>query len=205
VTGNPNLPVAAGHGVTWRNSMSNQKSGCIARPEVVSDHYEKERAQQLRKLIADVRRCEIERMRAMREQNSFESATIGDEGDNAASDEEFEVTASLAELAGRRAAAAESALERFRDGRYGVCEECGDQIPIERLRAVPATVLCVECQREFEATSKQPGFETVQLWATVREPTAAVVNDSSESQPEFNKPVKIVHARRGRSPRPRSR
>lgn len=37
------------------------------------------------------------------------------------------------------------ALERFEQGKYGVCEVCGEQIPAERLEALPATSTCMEC------------------------------------------------------------
>ncbi len=33
---------------------------------------------------------------------------------------------------------------------FGICEECGKQIPPERLLIVPETSLCVKCQREME-------------------------------------------------------
>jgi RNA polymerase-binding transcription factor DksA len=38
------------------------------------------------------------------------------------------------------------------DGTYGKCLDCGRPIPTERLRALPATTLCVECAREDETT-----------------------------------------------------
>ncbi len=34
---------------------------------------------------------------------------------------------------------------------FGVCEECGQPIPAERLLIVPEAGLCVPCQRELEA------------------------------------------------------
>ena len=37
------------------------------------------------------------------------------------------------------------ALERLTDGRYGVCEGCGDAISTERLLAIPETAHCVAC------------------------------------------------------------
>ena len=37
------------------------------------------------------------------------------------------------------------ALERIENGEYGICQECGRQIPIERLKAIPYTSHCVEC------------------------------------------------------------
>jgi RNA polymerase-binding protein DksA len=37
------------------------------------------------------------------------------------------------------------ALERIASGEYGICQECGRQIPMERLEAIPYTSYCVEC------------------------------------------------------------
>ncbi len=37
------------------------------------------------------------------------------------------------------------ALDRFEQGKYGVCEVCGGPIPAERLEALPATSTCMGC------------------------------------------------------------
>lgn len=37
------------------------------------------------------------------------------------------------------------ALERIENGEYGICQECGRQIPLERLKAIPYTGYCVDC------------------------------------------------------------
>jgi DnaK suppressor protein len=39
------------------------------------------------------------------------------------------------------------ALERLDAGTYQRCEECGANIPLERLRAKPSASLCVSCQQ----------------------------------------------------------
>lgn len=44
----------------------------------------------------------------------------------------------------------DAALARIDDGTYGTCEECGAEIPLERLRALPTARLCVDCQRAAE-------------------------------------------------------
>jgi len=44
----------------------------------------------------------------------------------------------------------ERALERLEEGTYGRCEGCGRPIPEARLRAVPWTAHCLECQRTLE-------------------------------------------------------
>ncbi|MDN5311737.1 MAG: hypothetical protein PWQ68_710, partial [Thermoanaerobacteraceae bacterium] len=42
------------------------------------------------------------------------------------------------------------ALDKIRDGTYGICERCGKPIDKERLEAVPYTTLCIECKKEEE-------------------------------------------------------
>ncbi len=41
------------------------------------------------------------------------------------------------------------ALEKLDDSTFGICEESGDTIPIERLRAEPHTRYCVEDARKI--------------------------------------------------------
>ena len=41
-----------------------------------------------------------------------------------------------------------AALRKIDDGTYGKCESCGQEIPIERLEAVPAATLCVSCKQQ---------------------------------------------------------
>jgi RNA polymerase-binding transcription factor DksA len=43
------------------------------------------------------------------------------------------------------------ALERVREGAYGICQGCGRRIPRRRLQAVPTATLCVPCQEGREA------------------------------------------------------
>ena len=50
------------------------------------------------------------------------------------------------------------ALGRFEDGTFGICEECGEEIPTKRLMARPVTSLCIECKREQEVAEKITGF-----------------------------------------------
>ncbi len=41
------------------------------------------------------------------------------------------------------------ALTRVKTGDYGICENCGAAIPIERLDVLPYSTLCVECAAKF--------------------------------------------------------
>jgi DnaK suppressor protein len=43
----------------------------------------------------------------------------------------------------------DAALKRIEDGTYGICTNGGEQIPAERLEALPWATLCIDCkQRE---------------------------------------------------------
>jgi len=43
------------------------------------------------------------------------------------------------------------ALERLNTGSYQHCNHCGDQIPLERLKAKPSVSLCVTCQEKKDS------------------------------------------------------
>jgi len=44
----------------------------------------------------------------------------------------------------------DAALHKLKDGTYGVCEECGEEIPLKRLEAVPSASYCVFCQNQID-------------------------------------------------------
>jgi len=56
----------------------------------------------------------------------------------------------------RRARELANALERVRDGSYGICEECGGAIPAARRRALPGVTTCVQCQEQGEKLRARP-------------------------------------------------
>jgi DnaK suppressor protein len=49
----------------------------------------------------------------------------------------------------------DAAVARIEDGTYGRCEECGEEIGIERLKARPVTTLCIACKSAQEARERQ--------------------------------------------------
>ncbi|MGI6097515.1 MAG: TraR/DksA C4-type zinc finger protein [Dethiobacteria bacterium] len=48
----------------------------------------------------------------------------------------------------------DDALLRIADGTYGICRRCGEEIPRERLEAVPETEFCRPCRELEEGVSK---------------------------------------------------
>jgi DnaK suppressor protein len=57
---------------------------------------------------------------------------------------EKQVRANIAEI--------EHALEKFKKGTYGLCDVCGQHIPVERLEAVPHANLCLSCKAKYAKT-----------------------------------------------------
>ena len=47
------------------------------------------------------------------------------------------------------------ALERFRGGEHGTCEECRNPIPPARLRATPEATTCLRCQGRLEHLARR--------------------------------------------------
>jgi len=52
----------------------------------------------------------------------------------------------------------DDALERMRNGTYGVCEGSGKEIPRKRLEAFPAARYTVDFQEQIEREQKQQGY-----------------------------------------------
>jgi DnaK suppressor protein len=52
----------------------------------------------------------------------------------------------------------EVAERKLRQGTYGVCDECGEQIAEARLVVLPFASHCVECQRGRELPASGPGL-----------------------------------------------
>ena len=49
-------------------------------------------------------------------------------------------------------------LDRVENGTFGICEKCGEEISIKRLKARPVTTQCIDCKTEEEALEKALGL-----------------------------------------------
>lgn len=91
-----------------------------------------------------------------------------DVADTANEGAEAELDSQLAALESRELDQIEQAIQLIRDGRYGKCEMCDKSIPITRLKALPFTTFCVECQREAEYIRSEGGDVEVD-WSSAYE------------------------------------
>ena len=83
---------------------------------------------------------------------------IGDEGDRADTERTHEISVLLSLRDKEKLLAINEALEKLREGTYGVCEECGVEIGAGRLKAMPLARLCVPCQSRLEKETAHQKF-----------------------------------------------
>ncbi|MFW6170626.1 MAG: TraR/DksA family transcriptional regulator [Planctomycetota bacterium] len=115
----------------------------------------------LRKALAG----DLSSLKELREQSS------GDMLDAALDSAQDEISCQLAEVESRELAQIENALERMRNGTYGICEVTGKPIPLARLQALPYATMCIEAQREAEQEGKGGGGRDAN-WDHVNGPSA---------------------------------
>ena len=76
-----------------------------------------------------------------------------DENEYASSLAEMRMNVALQHRINKQMKEIEAALRRVEVADCGYCEECGEPIPMARLKANPTTTLCVGCQSELETMS----------------------------------------------------
>ena len=50
------------------------------------------------------------------------------------------------------------ALDRIENGTFGICETCGEDISVNRLKARPVTTQCIDCKTREEDMEKALGI-----------------------------------------------
>ena len=107
------------------------------------------RGQHLRELLEHEKNVALARVHEYRAAQEHEATPPPvDELDAARALADVETHASLIERAEERLRAIDFALDLLEQGRYGTCDKCGEEIPMERLKAVPFAAYCVDCQKK---------------------------------------------------------
>lgn len=74
-----------------------------------------------------------------------------DEGENASEVEEYADNLALENTLEKELKKINNALERIADDAYGICENCGEEIDIERFKVYPAAENCIKCKQKITA------------------------------------------------------
>jgi len=83
------------------------------------------------------------------------SEPSGDIYDQASSERDRELGLLLGDREREKVHAIDEALLRIKDNEYGICEECEEEIPLGRLKAMPFARHCVKCKSDLEKLQAQ--------------------------------------------------
>jgi DnaK suppressor protein len=98
----------------------------------------------------------IEADRALGSMNEKPGEGFADPADRATLESDRNLLLRMRDRERKLLAKINEAFTRIDSGIYGRCEECGEDIGLERLKARPVTTLCISCKSDQEARER-PG------------------------------------------------
>ena len=79
----------------------------------------------------------------------------GENYDIASSERDRELMYMLGDRERKKVKAIDNALLKIKEGTYGVCDECGEPISKKRLKIIPYSNLCINCQSKAEEEERK--------------------------------------------------
>lgn len=101
-------------------------------------------------LMAEKNKILQEVSEQIRSETKDSKSDKGDIYDIASVERERELSLTFGDRERNKLQNVEEALQRLKEGIYGECDECGESIGEQRLRALPFTCVCVECKSKEE-------------------------------------------------------
>ncbi len=142
---------------TGRQGSSHRMSG--------ADRAKK--TKEMRARLLDRRETMLSGMENKIRYRSSASAAKGDSSDLAAEALDSDTAMQLAASDSSEVAQIDKALQNIEKGTYGHCEACDEDIPWQRLDALPYATLCVKCKEREEMTGS--GGTPAAGWSAVDE------------------------------------
>ena len=99
----------------------------------------------------------VQAKKTLTEESSFDTDDLPDEMDLASSEYLHSFTFRLRGREKVFLQKIDHALEKIKDGSFGVCEQCDEPISIKRLEARLETTLCIRCKEDQERIEKAYG------------------------------------------------
>ena len=125
-----------------------------ALPVVVQD----QKWQEIRLILEKLKEDTLREIRKSVKKGTEAVAAIepgGDIYDQASSERDRELGLLLGDREREKIHSIDEALLRINEGEYGICEECDEDIPLGRLKAMPFTRHCVKCKSDLEKLQAQ--------------------------------------------------
>ena len=117
-----------------------------------TQNAKKERYRLLKEMLEDRRREVHEKLRSLRETLPVKAGAVRDAEEQSVDDFVTEVDMALMQMKSQTLAKIDQAMSRLENGTYGLCQDCDDEIPAARLKALPFAPLCRDCQEDAENT-----------------------------------------------------
>ncbi|MBI3600634.1 MAG: TraR/DksA family transcriptional regulator [Nitrospinae bacterium] len=89
-----------------------------------------------------------------RQYSHEDSGEVPDINDDAARTYSRSLILQLGEREREQLKEVDESLEMIESGEYGLCVECGEDIPEKRLELIPYAKLCITCKEKVEAKEK---------------------------------------------------
>ncbi len=114
------------------------------------------RAEELRSMLETKRAGLLEEIRRAR-QDSVEGdhTSFPEVGDLVSASLEKEKAFEYGELGVNALRDIDNALEKLKEGTFGICELCSKPIGLRRLKVMPSARLCIECKSKEEASGRK--------------------------------------------------
>jgi RNA polymerase-binding transcription factor len=117
---------------------------------VDTDRFRQMLEEERRRVQAAIDNLHAEHPGSIRDETGEDAMYDNHPADTATGTYDRELDYTLEENAEHVLAEIDAALKRIEQGTYGICTNCGTQIPPERLEARPYATLCIDCQRVRE-------------------------------------------------------
>ena len=129
-----------------------------ATPAVSQEPLQDEKWQAIKLILEKLKEEALREIRKSVKNGTEALASIepgGDIYDQASSERDRELGLLLGDREREKIHSIDEALLRIDEGEYGICEECDEDIPLGRLKAMPFTRHCVKCKSDLEKLQAQ--------------------------------------------------
>ena len=135
--------------------MANKKKAVAATTATSTKNTRSERYDELKQMLEDRRReilSEVQsRIKDVRSEGAGGlTAGVVDAEETSVADIQEDIELALIQMKAETLARINEALGRLEENTYGRCNECGEEISLQRLRALPFAIRCKDCEEARE-------------------------------------------------------
>ncbi|MHB8881160.1 MAG: TraR/DksA family transcriptional regulator [Thermodesulfovibrionales bacterium] len=144
-------PAAVKPAPAKKKAVAAQKPAAAKKPvKPAKDRMKELKAVLLKRKEAIVKEAKEEIAKYVSGDNRQLVDTAVDEGDWAVVDISEDINLMRLDAHRKHMLEIDEALRKIREGTYGICEECGEEISEKRLSVMPAATLCISCKENKE-------------------------------------------------------